>query len=98
MKLPKKVRVNRTEYYVSSHRAPAKRDLGMVQYGNKAILIYDTGPDGRQRSQATIDETFWHELTHAILWETGEHKLARSEEFVVKFSKALHEAISTARF
>jgi hypothetical protein len=42
-------------------------------------------------------ETFWHELTHAILYDMN-NKLTHDEDFVTDFSKRLHQAISTARF
>jgi predicted SprT family Zn-dependent metalloprotease len=43
-----------------------------------------------------INETFWHELTHAILNDMGS-SLDRDEEFVIAFSKRLAQAVSTAK-
>lgn len=42
-------------------------------------------------------ETFWHELTHAILYDMNS-KLTHDEDFVTAFSKRLDQAIKTARF
>jgi hypothetical protein len=42
--------------------------------------------------------TFWHELTHAILHDMGENRLNNNEKFVSAFADRLHQAIKTARF
>jgi len=41
--------------------------------------------------------TFWHELTHAILYDMNS-KLTHDEQFVTDFANRLHQAISTAEF
>ena len=41
--------------------------------------------------------TFWHELTHAILHDMGD-KLTHNEKFVTAFANRLDQAIKTARF
>ena len=41
--------------------------------------------------------TFWHELTHAILYDMG-NKLTHDEKFVTAFADRLDQAIKTARF
>jgi hypothetical protein len=40
---------------------------------------------------------YWHELTHAILYEMGSD-LWRNERFVTAFSKLLDQSIQTAKF
>jgi Zn-dependent peptidase ImmA (M78 family) len=47
---------------------------------------------------AALEETFWHELTHAILHDMGEHQLNNRESFVEEFANRLARAIQTARF
>jgi len=47
-------------------------------------------------SSSKMQETFWHELTHAILYEM-DHPLYRNEQFVTKFSTLLNRAINTAK-
>lgn len=44
-----------------------------------------------------MDDSFWHELTHAILHEMGSG-LYRDEKFVTKFANLLTKAINSARF
>ena len=42
--------------------------------------------------------TYWHEVTHAILYEMGRKDLALDEKFVGDFGYLLHRSICTARF
>jgi hypothetical protein len=49
------------------------------------------------RSASRINETFWHELTHAILHAMG-NPIKPEERFVREFAKLLSQAIDTARF
>jgi hypothetical protein len=42
-----------------------------------------------------MQETFWHELTHAVLYEM-DHPLYRSEVFVTRFAQLLNKAINSA--
>ena len=43
-----------------------------------------------------IEETFYHELVHIILYHAGEHELRNNEKFVDVFSGLLHQALTTA--
>ena len=42
-------------------------------------------------------DTFWHEITHAILKDMNS-KLHANESFVTKFANRLTTVISTAKF
>jgi len=53
---------------------------------------------GRAYTQAMMSETFWHELTHAILNDMGEDTLNKNEKFVTGFANRLTKAIRSARF
>ena len=46
--------------------------------------------------QEDVSDTFWHELTHAILNDMGS-KLQRDETFVTAFANRLNQAVSTAK-
>ncbi len=52
---------------------------------------------GKPRKSQDIAETFWHEVTHAILRDMGSTQWA-NEQFVTAFSKRLTQVIYTARF
>jgi hypothetical protein len=41
--------------------------------------------------ESSKDQTFYHELVHAILDELGEHELSQNERFVQSFSVLLYQ-------
>jgi hypothetical protein len=47
---------------------------------------------------SALQETFWHELTHAILESMDCTALNNDENFVEDFSSRLAKAIQSARF
>jgi predicted SprT family Zn-dependent metalloprotease len=49
-------------------------------------------------SQAGVEQTFCHELTHSILYAMGELKLYANEKFVDLFGHLLHQALTTQEF
>lgn len=91
-RLPRRVRVGGKLYSVEVAQALArKHHIGEIDYEAKRISIV-------AKRFPLMQETFWHELTHAILEDMGEHKLNNNEQFVEAFSKRLYQAIKTARF
>jgi hypothetical protein len=58
------------------------------------IVIYNRAP-GTRNAERKRAETFWHEATHAILYDM-DHPLARNETFVTDFSRRLNELVHTA--
>lgn len=71
---------------------------GKVSYTYKQINIGLTSSrTGLSYKREVNDDTFWHEVTHAILFEMG-HKLYRDEAFVTKFANLLTKAIHSAKF
>lgn len=98
MKLPTTLRVGRRLYTV---RAPARLTAARINgrtIPTAALMEVATQSMRRRpRSPAEISETFWHELTHAILAEMGS-PLYRNEAFVTQFAKHLSTAVQSARF
>jgi hypothetical protein len=45
-----------------------------------------------------VQDSFWHELVHAILYDMERHNLNRDESFVIGFASRLSKAIDSARF
>lgn len=69
--------------------------LGKVFYDLQAIQIA-THRKRKPRADEAQAETFWHEVTHAILHDMG-CSLTNDEMFVTEFSKRLNQVIHTAR-
>ena len=99
MKIPKQVKVGSKLYSVSVVRNMKRRFLkGQVAFQERHIQIANNSSDiSRRYTTAEKEDTFWHELTHAIL-EDMNHKLYNNEPFVERFSKRLSRAIRAARF
>ena len=53
-------------------------------------------PHRRTFKPAEVSDTFWHELTHAILHDMN-HPLWKNERFVSGFAERLNRAVNSAR-
>jgi predicted SprT family Zn-dependent metalloprotease len=97
--IPVRIRVGKQMYsvdVVESMRRKATMgrtyyDLGRIEIGASSNTT------GRKFTDAEIDDTFWHEITHAILYDMG-HRLHDNEHFVTEFSGRLAKAIKSAKF
>jgi hypothetical protein len=69
---------------------------GTCEYKTKTISIAARSA-GYAYTNVEQFNTFWHELTHAILNDMG-HELESNEKFVSAFSDRLTKAITTAKF
>ena len=54
--------------------------------------------NGKQQPDSIKLNTFYHELTHAILITMGQHELSDDEIFVCTFSSFLTEAVRSFKF
>jgi hypothetical protein len=97
--LPKKVKVGEKWYSVEVVEAMRNRgEMGRVYYDERRIELGKRTHHGIPLRLSALQETFWHELVHALLYEMGEHKLNDRELFVEEFSSRLFKAVNTARF
>ena len=97
--LPKKIKVGTNWYSVDV--AETMRDrlfMGEVHYGKRTITLARKSYHGIPLKLSALHETFWHELTHAILESMGRTQLNNDENFVEEFSSRLAKAIQSARF
>ena len=62
------------------------------------IEIADVFDKTRKQSETSKDNTFYHELTHAILETMGEKDLSGNEKFVSCFASFLADAMDKAYF
>jgi hypothetical protein len=97
--LPKKVQVGSKWYSVDVVESMRRKsEVGRVTYGTQKIELARRTHHGIPLKLTALEETFWHELTHAILHDMGEHALNNRENFVEEFAQRLARAIRTARF
>lgn len=93
--LPKAVKVGDGWYRVDRPEAiPGCR--GTCEYGTKTISVASRSAGYAYTSLEQFN-TFWHELTHAILKDMGS-PLESDEKFVSAFSDRLTTAITSAKF
>lgn len=99
IRIPKSVMVGNNRYGIHQVKVmPKKGIMGATWYDEKAIVIatHSNVRNVRYKKEEVYD-TFWHELTHAILKDMGS-KLEGDEKFVTAFSQRLTKAITSARF
>lgn len=74
-----------------------KSCYGESSYDERIIRLQKKSR-GKERSIDGISQTFYHELTHAILDSMKEHDLSSNEKFVDLFGALLHQSIKTLRY
>jgi hypothetical protein len=92
MVIPKQFKLFGQTYEV---RQPPK-----VMWQGDSVLGHCNSDDGiiqvRRNLKKELKElTYLHELTHAILYSLEYNKLSNDETFVERFSRALHQALTT---
>ena len=90
MKIPSKIRIGGQVLQVTQ---PDKFDdgkLGRFCVANGYIRIAKTF-DGLEQSESSRENTYWHEVVHAILDTMGEQELSENERFVCAFTGFLTE-------
>jgi hypothetical protein len=101
MKIPKQVTIGRTPHLVrTKNEVVVGKTLcrGYFEHSNRTISIAQGNPDrGYKYTADERSNTFWHELTHAILYDMG-NELTHNEKFVTAFADRLDQAIKTAKF
>lgn len=92
MKIPKKFRVGGQLIEVETPEKIEDSKLGDVCVARGTLRIAQNF-DGDKQSESSKENTFVHELLHAILDTMGKGELSRDETFVSTFAGFLLEAI-----
>ena len=94
MNIPKRFRVGGVDYEVKLvQHCGINDDFGL--WRPQGIIEIATQAGGYEVSESQKNQTFLHEITHAILFAMGKEELNEDESFVNTFSLFLNEAIST---
>ena len=94
MKIPKEITVGKTTYKI--RRSSKGSNLGYIDYQTNIIHVATQDVYGNKLESEEVHDTFWHELTHAVLHDMN-HPLRDDEKFVGKFAYKLSCAIDSAR-
>jgi len=101
MDIPKKITVGAREYSIEIVEAlldKADYVMGTVNLTHQKVKIAQkSNKTGQVFTSAQMSDTFWHEVTHAILHDMGS-KLYNNEKFVNGFSDRLNKVVLTAKF
>jgi len=90
MELPSKIRIGGQEIEVSQPEKFEDGKLGRCCLANGYIKIAKMF-DGLAQSESSKENTFWHEVVHAILDTMGEVELSNNEKFVCSFAGFMTE-------
>lgn len=94
--IPKSFQLMGHTYKVRIVKKVDKDDsFGEVIYAKKAIRLKAPSKD---TSVELVEESFFHELVHALLDETEYNKLSNDETFVERLGRALHQAFKTFKY
>jgi hypothetical protein len=98
--IPRKLRIGNKQYSVEIVEAMLeKQHRGRIHYTEQTIKLgLRSNIDNRKFGHAEVQETFWHEVIHGILYDMGRDTLNRDERFVTEFAHRLTKAINSARF
>ena len=91
MKLPRRIRIGGQELDIV-YQHDLEGNLGKCCLANGVIKIAMTF-NGMEQSPSSMSNTFWHEVTHAILDTMGENDLSSNEKFVCGFAGFLTECV-----
>ena len=95
MDIPKTIRVGNRRYIIKIQHVDEPYTTG---YTVDNLIVIASSNKTKHTTENERALTFWHELTHAILHDMGEHQLNNRESFVEEFANRLARAIQTARF
>jgi hypothetical protein len=102
MKIPKEVVIGNTPHQIRTKKSIIYKNTVCHGFFNEDDCTIDIAEGNPVRGyKYDADEranTFWHELTHAILYDMHELELNANEKFVSAFANRLDQAIKTARF
>jgi predicted SprT family Zn-dependent metalloprotease len=97
MKIPKQITVGKHTYTIKRpHTVQDPASYGRTYFDDKVIELAVYDKFGNKFEQEEVDDTFWHELTHAILHDMG-HYLYDNELFVTAFANRLSDAVNSAK-
>lgn len=96
MLIPHQFRVKRKTFKVHGGK-PRSWLRGKVHHDEQRVWVYERDKVGNPMLPAERRETFFHELTHVVLYEM-KHPLWCNEEFVDEFARLFTQAINTSKF
>lgn len=94
--IPKSFSLAGQEFRVVWDTRYLERDclMGSINYHTNTVTLTETVKD-TVLPKDKVEQVFFHELVHGILYSMREEKLNNDEQFVDTFSTFLHQALKT---
>ncbi len=98
--IPRKMRIGSRQYSIEIlETMKEKRLMGRISYTAQTIKIgRHSNVTNRKFTNDEVQDSFWHEVIHGILYDMGRDTLNKNEQFVTGFAHRLTKAIKSARF
>lgn len=97
-KIPSKFKIGGQEIDVKIVERCDDNCLGECRVANVVVEVANKYDRNENVSKSCKLNTFYHELTHAILYTMGETELNNNEKFVCCFSSFLTEALTSCKY
>lgn len=72
-------------------------NVGLIKYRENKIILQDNNSN-LKRPTTHLEQSYLHELVHAILHGMSEYELGENEKFVNLFASALHQILQTSKY
>jgi len=97
--IPIRIRVGTKMYSVDVVESMRRKNtMGRTYYDMERIEVAKrSNVTGRTYTEDEVNDTFWHELVHAVLYDMNS-RLHDDERFVTEFAARLATAIKSAKF
>ena len=98
MEIPKRFKIFGQTIIIEIDSELSNRDdlQGRANYRNNKIILL---PDGiADRTKEQVEQTYWHEVLHHILYQLGYDKLNENNVFVDRIANAIHQVITTSEY
>lgn len=95
--LPKQMQIGRKKYRIEQVPKILNEETGKYTIMGRCNLELGRIQVSTNYPAAEVRNTFWHEITHAILHDMGSD-LCENERFVTAFANKLSDAIDSAKF
>ena len=100
IRIPKEFQIFGHIYKIKLDPSLIEKDDSVGEFDPRNYIITLQPKKGicRNRPNTHFEQTFLHELTHAVLHEIGAENLCDDDKFVDLFSQALHQALKTMKY
>lgn len=95
--IPKKFTIGAIDFKVKHGDFISEGNLGHTKILSSEILVRSTY-DGKSICKQQQEQTFHHELVHAILMVMNEHDLNQNEPFVDLMGQFFYQYLKTRKF